>query len=271
VRQAEDIDTLTAIFAHGGQGARRRRPARGLRRRMRRYFQQPADMAIIVSINCAPPACAREVDKNVPGSRCWITLMRSDTSIQLEADGRRQRSEASHRRIVRAMLELIGAGDISPSAESVADRAGLGLRTVFRHFENMDTLYQEINAAMTEELQPVMDAPFRSAGWRGRLDEMVDRRVRIFERIMPFKIAADVHRHQSAFLARKGEELTREQRSALLKIIPEEQRSDGRLFEALDLLLSFETWRRLRKDQKLSVARARRTLEMLLAALIKGR
>ncbi len=197
--------------------------------------------------------------------------MRSEVSTPIELDGRRQRSETSRRRIVHAMLELIGAGDISPSAESVAARAGLGLRTVFRHFENMESLYQEINAAMTEELRPVMDAPFRSADWRGRLGEMVERRVRIFERIMPFKIAADVHRHQSPFLARKGEEMTREQRAALAKIISDEQRSDDVRFEALDLLLSFETWRRLRKEQKLSIARARRTLDMLLAALIKGR
>jgi AcrR family transcriptional regulator len=196
--------------------------------------------------------------------------MRSEISTSIEADGRRQRSETSRRRIVDAMLELIGAGDISPSAESVAARAGLGLRTVFRHFENMESLYQEINAAMTEELRPVMGAPFGSADWRGRLGEMVERRVRIFERIMPFKIAADVHRHRSPFLARKGEEMTREQRAALARILPDEQRSNDAMFEALDLLLSFETWRRLRKDQKLPVARARRTLDMLLGALVRG-
>jgi AcrR family transcriptional regulator len=200
-----------------------------------------------------------------------MTLMRYEDPAPIEPDGRRQRSETSRRRIVRAMLELIGAGDISPSAESVAARAGLGLRTVFRHFENMESLYQEINAAMTEELRPVMEAPFSSADWRGRLGEMVERRARIFERIMPFKTAADVHRHHSPFLARKGEEMTREQRAALAKIVTNQQRSDDPMFEALDLLLSFETWRRLRKDQKLSVARARRTLDLLLAAVIKGR
>jgi AcrR family transcriptional regulator len=197
--------------------------------------------------------------------------MRSEITTQPEPDGRRQRSETSRRRIVQAMLELIGAGDISPSAESVAARAGLGLRTVFRHFENMDALYQEINAAMTEELRPVMDAPFRSADWRGRLHEMVERRVRIFERIMPFKIAANVHRHQSPFLARKGDEMNRDQRAALAAITPDDKRADEPLFEALDLLLSFDTWRRLRKDQKLPVARARRTLDLLLAALLRGR
>ncbi len=197
--------------------------------------------------------------------------MRSDILAQQVLDGRRQRSETSRKRIVRAMLELIGAGDISPSAENVAARAGLGLRTVFRHFENMETLYQEINAAMTAELQPVMEEPFRSADWRGQLSEMAERRVRIFERIMPVKTAADVHRHQSPFLARKAEEMTRKQRAALVRAVPADRRADHAFFEALDLLLSFESWRRLRKDQKLSVARARHTLDLLLDALMKGR
>jgi AcrR family transcriptional regulator len=192
-------------------------------------------------------------------------------STRQEPDGRRRRSETSRKRIVRAMLELIGAGEISPSAENVAARAGLGLRTVFRHFENMETLYQEINAAMTAELQPVMEQPFRSPDWRGQLGEMVARRIRIFERIMPFKIAADVHRHHSPFLARKAEEMTREQRAALVRAVPADRRVDQAFFEALDLLLSFETWRRLRKDQKLSAARARHTLGRLLDGLMEDR
>jgi AcrR family transcriptional regulator len=196
---------------------------------------------------------------------------RSQLTPPIELDGRRQRSETSRRRIVRAMLELIEAGDISPSAESVAARAGLGLRTVFRHFENMDALYQEINAAMMAEVRPMLDAPLPSGDWRGRLAEIVERRVRIFERIMPFKVAADVHRHQSPFLARKGEENTREQRAALARVIPETWRSDETRFEAFDLLLSFETWRRLRKDQKLSVVRARKVVELLLQALTAER
>ena len=198
-------------------------------------------------------------------------LMRTKLSTQRELDGRRQRSETSRKRIVRAMLELIGGGDVSPSAENVAARARLGLRTVFRHFENMETLYQEINAAMTAELRPIAEKPFRSADWRGQLREIVERRVRIFELIMPFKIASDVHRHHSPFLARKAEELTLGQRAVLVRAVPADQRADDAFFESLDLMLSFETWRRLRKEQKLSVARARRTLDSILGALIKGR
>ena len=54
------------------------------------------------------------------------------------------------------MLELVRAGAISPVAEEVAERAGVGLRTVFRHFDDMDSLYREMAEAMRNELQPIV-------------------------------------------------------------------------------------------------------------------
>ena len=198
------------------------------------------------------------------------TSLTLGNTAEPQIDGRRQRSETSRKKILRAMLDLISAGDVDPNAEAVAAQAGLGLRTVFRHFENMETLYREINIAMTADLVPMAMQPFRATQWRGMLEEMLDRRVRLFERMMPFKIAADVHRHKSPYLARQGVELVRAQRAVLERIIPEEERSDSDFIEALDLVLSFDTWRRLRKDQELTVAQARSTVNALVNALLKG-
>ncbi|MBP6689360.1 MAG: hypothetical protein KA153_05180, partial [Hyphomonadaceae bacterium] len=50
----------------------------------------------------------------------------------VEVDGRRQRSDASRRKIAQAMLELLREGEPDPSADLVAERAGVGRRTVFR-------------------------------------------------------------------------------------------------------------------------------------------
>ncbi len=196
--------------------------------------------------------------------------MNLDTPARERTDGRRQRSEASHERIVRAMLELVGAGQVTPGAEAVAARAGVGLRTVFRHFANMESLYQQIDAVMTAEIRPMVERPFSAGEWKAQLGELIDRRICIFERIMPFKIAADVHRHHSPFLAGQVAEMAREQRAALSRLVPKDKRDDAWFFESLDLLLSFETWRRLRKDQKLSIPRARQVLERLVGALVKA-
>jgi AcrR family transcriptional regulator len=55
-------------------------------------------------------------------------------------DGRVRRSERSRAAIVQALFELIGEGVLLPTADEVADRAAIGIRTVFRQFKDMDTL-----------------------------------------------------------------------------------------------------------------------------------
>jgi AcrR family transcriptional regulator len=184
------------------------------------------------------------------------------------SDGRIVRGRNNRRRIVAAMLELVRAGSISPSAEEVAERAGVGLRTVFRHFDDMDSLYREMAEAMRNELQPIVAAPFGSRDWKGSLGEMVDRRARLFERAMPFKNAADVHRHRSVFLRKDYDTMRSAERSALEAALPATLKNDKRFFEALDQALSFSTWQHLRRDQNLSQAQARQTVEYTMRALV---
>jgi AcrR family transcriptional regulator len=184
------------------------------------------------------------------------------------ADGRIVRGRNNRRRIVAAMLELVRAGRISPSAEEVAARAGVGLRTVFRHFDDMDSLYREMAEAMRNELQPIVAAPFASRDWKGGLGEMVDRRARLFERAMPFKNAADVHRHRSVFLRKDYETMRSAERSALEAALPATLKNDRTFFEALDQALSFSTWQHLRRDQNLTQAQARQTVEYAVRALV---
>src|ERR1700722_5603942 len=137
-----------------------------------------------------------------------------------KTDGRRLRSEASRGRIVHAMLTLIGDGNVSPSAEDVAKHAGVGLRSVFRHFDNMESLYREIDSLITAEVLPIVGHPLTPGSWDIQMQEVIDRRVRVFERIMPFKIAADVHRHDSEFLEQRMAFFARVQREALLAVLP---------------------------------------------------
>ena len=50
-----------------------------------------------------------------------------------QTDGRRRRGQTNRASIVDAMLEIIRTGDMSPSAEQVAARADVGLRTQVGH------------------------------------------------------------------------------------------------------------------------------------------
>ena len=61
-------------------------------------------------------------------------------------DGRRMRSKRSRAAIVEAALDLIREGTLVPTAQQISDRAGVGMRTFFRHFEDMEALFAALDA-----------------------------------------------------------------------------------------------------------------------------
>jgi AcrR family transcriptional regulator len=185
-----------------------------------------------------------------------------------QVDGRRRRGQDSRARIVAAMMEIIHAGQVAPSAELVAARADVGLRTVFRHFQDMDSLYREIGAVIGRKVRAILDAPLTAEAWPERLMETVARRGQAFETIAPFKRAADVFRHRSKYLGSDYAGLVVELRGVLTEELPPEILRDRALVEALDLLLSFEAWSRLRREQDLSPARAQEVLQATVRRLI---
>ena len=85
---------------------------------------------------------------------------------------------------------------------------------------------------------------------------------------MPFKRAADAHRHESPVIAAQHGAALALQRARLQDLLPPHLAGDQLAFETLDLLLSVETWARLRVDQKLPVATARTILERQIAAIV---
>ena len=67
-------------------------------------------------------------------------------SVKTEVvDGRRARSERSKQAIIDAALALMEEGNLIPTAQQISDRAGVGIRSFFRHFEDMDTLFAIID------------------------------------------------------------------------------------------------------------------------------
>lgn len=194
-------------------------------------------------------------------------LQRKDNQL----DGRRVRGADNRRRIVDALLKLVAAGTVSPSAEQVATEAGVGLRTVFRHFADMDSLYREISERMTAEIQPIVQRPHEATDWRERLVELIDRRAQVFERLLPFKIAGDAHRHGSPFLTTEQSAIVKTLRQTLRNAVGQKFVDDKLRFEALDQALSFEAWRRLRVDQGLSTRDARAVMLLASEALSASR
>lgn len=187
---------------------------------------------------------------------------------QVRMDGRRRRSADSRRRIVEAMLDLVRDGDMSPSADVVAARAGVGRRTVFRLFSDMEGIYREMQAVMREKVAPVRAQPLFADTPAGMLHALVERRVRFFEEVLPMTVAAAVHRHRSPVLQADHAEIQRELRTILVGVLPPALAEDAMLVESLDAVMSIDLWRRLRLEQKLSVEAASAILQRLVGALV---
>jgi AcrR family transcriptional regulator len=175
------------------------------------------------------------------------------------SDGRRRRSEQSRVRIVDAVMALVAEGHITPSAENVAARAGVGLRSVFRHFKDMESLYAEIWLSNLRFYEAAR-VPFASADWRGKLDEMIERRTGIYEQLLPFKRASDAHRHESPTIEANQQAVSRAMRERLVQVLPAAIAGKPLVFEAMDMLLSFECWQRLRFEQQLDPVMARQLI-----------
>jgi AcrR family transcriptional regulator len=187
-----------------------------------------------------------------------------------EPDGRKHRSLKSQARIVNAMLELVAQGNLEPSADQIAEIAKVGRRSVFRHFSDMDTLYREIHNSIAASIGSIVLQPFQATDWVGQVLELVDRRAVGFEKMKPFMLAGQVHRHRSEFLKTSHAQFVGMLRKILLGILPTQAAANPVLVEALDMLLSFESWSRLREVQGLSVANSKRVLKQAIELLLQG-
>lgn len=183
-------------------------------------------------------------------------------------DGRHARSIATRDKIVTALLQLVRDGDVAPSAVRVAETAGVGLRTVFRHFDEMDTLYREMSEAVEAQVMPMILKPFEAPDWRGRVREMAGRRIGIYETIMPYRISASIKRFQSDFLMQGYFRQLQLERTSLHAVLPQAVIDDAPLASAIEVSISFQCWRRLRHDQGLTVEAARAVIDTLLDAVL---
>jgi len=183
-------------------------------------------------------------------------------------DGRRLRAERSRKAIVEALITLIRNDEIMPSAERVSEEAKVGLRTVFRHFEDMDSLYQEVGDYVESQIGPLWERPFTATDWRGRLFEALDRRTEVLEWVMPFKRQANARLLQSDYLREKHRCATEAELERLRDLLPAELRKNKTLFHGIAAAISFDVWNRLRHDQGRTPEEARAIVRRMVEALL---
>jgi AcrR family transcriptional regulator len=157
---------------------------------------------------------------------------------------------------------------MAPTAEEVANRAEVGLRTVFRRFKDMESLYAEMSVAINQKVESVIEASTDGNDWQDNLSKMVDRRLQVYEIIMPYRVAAEALRFQSTILLNRHMEIVRDERQRLRALLPNELLNDRPMIEGLEAALSFDMWNQLRNDQRLGADDAGAVVSRIVQSLL---
>ncbi|MBU6317690.1 MAG: TetR family transcriptional regulator, partial [Acidobacteria bacterium] len=104
------------------------------------------------------------------------------TDFDDDLDGRHRRRQRNREAVVDALLELYGEGNLEPSANEVAERAGSSPRSLFRYFDDVDDLCGEAIRRQEQRVRGLVeigvgtDAPAAE-----RIAALVESRVALFE------------------------------------------------------------------------------------------
>ena len=187
-------------------------------------------------------------------------------------DGRIARGDRTRRRVAEALITLLEEGDPQPTAKEVAQRAGVSLRLVFHHFDDMDALYHAVAKVNVERHWKTLYPVPPDLAFEHRVERTVRQRYRLFEAITPVRRAAVRQAHRSNAIGDTLAESSRSLREHLAATFAPELAAAGAaapdLLDALDLATSWEAWDRLRSGQGLTSTAARRVIERMITTLL---
>ena len=186
-----------------------------------------------------------------------VETLQGMTSVTQFNDGRRLRSERSRKAMIDAALELIEEGNFAPTAKQISECAGVGIRSFFRQFEDMDQFF----AAVEEHTVGCFWESFLHEGDREgalteRLDSIVATYAKAFEKHRSLLLATKSLRWSSRVLKENYERYQQISRANKERWLPEISQLPSDERELADAYLSFEMWHRLRDIQGLSCSAA---------------
>ena len=183
------------------------------------------------------------------------------------SDGRRLRSERSRQAMINAALILIEEGNFAPTAKQISGRAGVGIRSFFRQFEDMDQFFAAVDEHTVGSFwESFLHEGDREGALTERLDSIVATYAKAFEEHRSLLLATKSLRWSSRVLKENYERYQQISRANKERWLPEISQLVLDERELADAYLSFEMWHRLRDIQGLSCSAAQ---AMILKALTR--
>ena len=188
-------------------------------------------------------------------------------------DGRLARSARTRRAIVDALRALHHEGELRPTAHRVAERAGVSLRTVWQHFNDLETLLVEAGRRDYEIALRYVTPIDASTPLATRLRQLVRQRGRMYEDLAPVWRAARLQEPFSPQIRRNRDQLLEAGRDQLERVVGGELAampagSRGPVFAALQVATAWSTWESLRGELGFTADDAEQAVFMLVSNLL---
>jgi AcrR family transcriptional regulator len=188
-------------------------------------------------------------------------------------DGRLARSARTRHAVVDALLDLLNEGDLRPTAARIAERAGVSLRLVFHHFDDLDAIYSELADRQTERVEPLIKPIDLALPFLRRVELFSAQRCRVLETLSPVRRSAVLMEPFRAALAKRLKQSRDLMRAAAVAAFQPELKmnaADERRTKiaALDVVTSWVAWEQMRRHQGLSETEAREVMATSIRALL---
>ena len=172
-------------------------------------------------------------------------------------DGRFARSKKTKDAIVRALLKLLRNTPF-PTAEQVAKESKIGLRTVYRQFKDMESIYLSLHEECMHSLGQIfnsdvdLDRPFNE-----RVSFAIRERFTIYDEYETLFIATISNSARLPTLVNQVAESYQVMRKRFIKIVPEIENLSTIKSDLLFTRILFPSWFSLRNvlrhDQKIII------------------
>lgn len=186
-------------------------------------------------------------------------------------DGRRARGQRTRLKVIEALLELVSEGVVRPTAQEIATRAGVALRTVYHHFEDVEALRRlALDLDMQRHFE-ILTPIEPSLPIEDRIVAVAAQCRELFEAVTPIRRATLFDQHSSPDMAKGVAKATKARSDHVAKVFgPEFVRlgeSERAITDTVILVTSWVGWEYMRTMLHRSATEAEQTMIGALRAL----
>ena len=184
--------------------------------------------------------------------------MSNEPALKIKnGDGRFARSQKTKDAIVKALLKLLRNTPF-PTAEQVAKESKIGLRTVYRQFKDMESIYLSLHEKCMHSLGQMFDSDVDlDKSFKERVNFAISERLTIYEEYETLFIATISNSARLPTLVNQVAESYQIMRERFIEIVPEIKNLSTIKSDLLFTRITFPPWFSLRKllkhDQKIII------------------